>query len=168
MENRISVSLGGYMDQVEEIAWNRSTHPNNTRAQRFGKTSYDAHLLGVCGEAAAALHYDRYEQWLESLIYNRGDSGHDLIVGNGFTLQVKTKPRHQYRPWLILDPTLAHSADAYLLALASPSRALVELCGWMWTEELLKMPLREIHETYCHIAQEYDLTPCSKREELVQ
>lgn len=167
MEGRICVSLSGYMEQLEEIAWNRSQHPNNTRAIRFGKTSYDAHLLGVSGEAATAIHYDKYEQWLESLIYNRGDSGHDLIVGDGFTLQVKTKPRHQYRPWLILDRDLDHSADAYMLVLASPQRRLAELCGWMWTENLLKMPIREIHGAECHIAQEYDLTPCSKREELV-
>jgi hypothetical protein len=160
-DQRIAVDLAPKRKEIREVARLRAEHPNNVRADQMGKTSYGAHIMGACGEAAVALHYEVYDEWHGSLVYGRGDVGIDVVHSNGTTIQVKSKDFCQYRPFLILDPKLSDIADIFMMVLVAPQTMRAELAGWLPTSELKAKPMRKLRGDMCHVAYEPELRRCS-------
>ncbi len=97
--------------RAEEIAQSRSDSyiPINGGRVCGNQSSTDAHLTGVVGELAYAIHYD---ESIDSEIYEHGDNGYDFSPGS-LTIDTKTTATHIEHPSLIVPVEPRPTADLY-------------------------------------------------------
>lgn len=158
------INVGNQSELIEEVVRVRMKTGKNRRAERFGRTNREAHTLGVMGEVAAALYYGVLDEWESRNPYKGSDPGYDIEF-RGFTLQIKAKDLDEGDPWLIYDPELHVSCNAYLLARVDVEKSLVYLAGWAKTAELHNSPhSHNIHGTVCQYLRLDELRACVRPE----
>lgn len=99
------------MVRAEEIAQSRNDSYASINGGRVcgNQSSTDAHLTGVVGELAYALHYD---ESIDTEIYEYGDGGYDFSPGS-LKIDTKTTATYINRPSLIVPVEPSPRADLY-------------------------------------------------------
>lgn len=106
----------------------------NPNAVELGKNLYEAELMGVLGEAAAALHYGSLPRWTGAY-----DGGYDFETPTGMRFNAKSV-RWEFLadPILKVRPCVTPS-DNYVLCVVDWRRGLCELAGWTTRVDLALM-----------------------------